>query len=416
MRGTSHLRLLQRSAVRFNSTKVEAPKVEASISVEETSATVAETKSTGISETLESHFKLLNAHNIPYDGPLEQLSEMTEAEFNEIINNTPNPTLNRDEIVNSRFEKLLSLYGNRDKLKKQFSSSSSLLAKFPNLIPSDSTSPYSHAELAIRQRHHAETMGNLGSKIINVYQPHKLITNPPKINQVTVEKLMASGAHLGRSTQLFNNNFQPFVYGKYKGLHIIDLEKTVSYLKNACKVIQGVVENGGIVLFLGLKIGQLRSIKEAAKRCNGYYVSRKWIPGAITNSLENPKPRHEIDMQDFETGRELNSDESNQVIKPDLIVILNPETAAVAIKEANQARIPTIGIVDSNVDPSSVVYPIPANSSSNRTTNLICGVLGKAGETGLQRRLQKVAEYKKALGMEPTENFGLIDRIDDDTN
>lgn len=416
MRGTSHLRLLQRSAVRFNSTKVEAPKVEASISVEETSATVAETKSTGISETLESHFKLLNAHNIPYDGPLEQLSEMTEAEFNEIINNTPNPTLNRDEIVNSRFEKLLSLYGNRDKLKKQFSSSSSLLAKFPNLIPSDSTSPYSHAELAIRQRHHAETMGNLGSKIINVYQPHKLITNPPKINQVTVEKLMASGAHLGRSTQLFNNNFQPFVYGKYKGLHIIDLEKTVSYLKNACKVIQGVVENGGIVLFLGLKIGQLRSIKEAAKRCNGYYVSRKWIPGAITNSLENPKPRHEIDMQDFETGRELNSDESNQVIKPDLIVILNPETAAVAIKEANQARIPTIGIVDSNVDPSSVVYPIPANSSSNRTTNLICGVLGKAGETGLQRRLQKVAEYKKALGMEPTENFGLIDRIDDDAN
>ncbi|GAV28362.1 hypothetical protein PMKS-001833 [Pichia membranifaciens] len=408
-----NLRLLQKSALRLNSTKVES--TTAAVQPEEVPVT-SETKAAGTAanNTESPHFKLLNAHNIPYDGPIEQLAEMSEAQLNEIVNSAPSPTLGRENILNSRFEKLLSLYGNRDKLKKQFSSSSSLLARFPNLVPSDSTSPYTPAELTIRQKHHASMMGGLGSKIVKVYQPHTLITNPPKINQVTVEKLMASGAHLGRSTQLFNQNFQPFVYGKYKGLHIIDLEKTTSYLKNACKVVQGVVENGGIVLFLGLQVGQLRAIKEAAKRCNGYYVARKWIPGAITNSLENPKPRHEVDMQDFKTNRELNTDESNQVIKPDLIVILNPESASVAIKEANQARIPTIGIVDSNVDPSLVVYPIPANSSSGRTTNLICGVLGKAGETGLQRRLQKVAEYKKTLGMEPNENFGLIDKIDDE--
>jgi small subunit ribosomal protein S2 len=410
------LRLLQKSAVRFNSTTVTktVESVTSNENIIDNNNNNNNSNNNNMKNEVsvsESNFKLLNAHNLPYDGPLDQLSEMSEQELDKILSNIPEPTLNREEILNSRFEKLLNLYGNRDKLKKQFSSSSSLLSKFPNLIPSDKTSPYSQVELTIRQKHHAQIMGNLGSKIINVYKPHTLISNPPNINQVTVEKLLSSGAHLGRSTQLFNKNFQPFIYGKYKDLHIIDLDKTITYLKSASKVVQQVVENGGLVLFLGLKIGQLRSIKEASKRCNGYYVARKWIPGAITNSLENPKPRHEVDMQDFKTYRELSSDEANQVIKPDLIVILNPENASVAIKEANQARIPTIGIIDSNVDPNLVTYPIPANSSSNRTTNLICGVLGKAGETGLNKRLQKVSEYKKTLGMEQNEAFTEIERI-----
>lgn len=398
-------RLLQRSAVRFNSTatrNTEAPTAEAV--VEETVAEVVRQDENKVV------FNGLNAFNEPYDSVLEQIADMSEQEMNRIYESTPKPTKNREEILSSRFEKLLSLYGNKDQLKKQFSFSSSLLAQFPNLTPSDSTSPYSQVELTIRQRHHAQVMGNLGSNIKNVYQPHKLISNPPKVNQITTEKLMAAGAHLGRSTELFNHNFQPFVYGKYKGLHIIDLEKTSSYLKSASKVVQQVAENGGLILFLGLKVGQLRSIKEAAERCNGYYVARKWIPGAITNSLENPKPRHEVDMQDLSTNRELTTDESNQVVKPDLIVILNPENANVAIKEANQARIPTIGIIDSNVDPNLVTYPIPANSNSVRTTNLITGVLGRAGETGLQRRLKRVMEYKKSLGMETDEPFTLLEK------
>lgn len=403
------LRLLQRSASRYNSTTASTVKTPVETPVEIPVDEISTIETSKIVES--SSAKLLNAYNKPYDGSLDQLSEMTESEFNEILSKSPNPTSNRDEVINSKFQNLLNLYGNRDKLKKSFSSSSSLLSKFPNLIPSDKYSPYTKSELTIRQRHHSQIMGNLGSKIVNVYKPHELISNPSNINQITVEKLLASGAHLGRSTKLFNSNFQPFVYGRYKDLHIIDLDKTISYLKNACKVIEKVVENGGLVLFLGLKIGQLRAIKKAADNCNGYYVARKWIPGAITNSLENPKPRFEVDMQDLKTNRELSTDESNKVLKPDLIVILNPENASVAIKEANQARIPTIGIIDSNVDPNLVTYPIPANSSSNRTTNLICGVLGKSGKSGLDRRLQKVIEYKKNLGLEDGEAFTEIERI-----
>lgn len=396
------IRLVHKNGIRLNSTIVEAS---ANTIINNSTIEKEENEIIGNDEIR------LNSNGLPFQNSLEEISNMKETEFNEIVSKIENPTLNREEIVNSKFSKLLTLYSNRDKLKKTMTNSSSLLSNFPNLIPTDPLLPYSEAELAIRQRHHSKIMGKLGSNLKNIYKPHKLITNSPNINQISIEKLLSSGAHLGRSVELLNNNFQPFIYGKYKGLHLIDLDKTSTYLKNSCKIIEKIVENGGLVLFLGLKIGQLRSIKEAANKCNGFYVSRKWIPGSITNSLENPKPRIEIDMEDLPTNRELTTDEENKVIKPDLIVILNPENATVAIKEANQARIPTIGIIDSNVDPNLVTYPIPANSNSTRVTNLIVGVLGKSGEIGLQNRLQKVKEYKKSLGMEINEPFIKIDKI-----
>lgn len=349
-----------------------------------------------------------NAHGEPYGGSLEQLAEMTQEQLDAVLSSVPEPTSGREEVVLDKFHSLLNTYGNRDKLRKQFQSSSSLLSRYPSLVPSDVSEPYTEAELVVRQRHHAETMGQLGSSIVGVYRPHTLTTNPPKAKDVTVKKLMAAGAHLGRSTKLYNHNAQPFIYGTYKDIHIIDVEKTVEQLRAASNVVQGVVENGGIVLFLGLQPGQLKAVKTAAERCNGFYVARKWVPGAITNSLQNPKPRMEVDMGDVPTGRELTTDEANKIVKPDLVVVLNPEISRVAIKEANQARIPTVGIVDTNVDPNLVTYPIPANSSSGRAVALITGVLGKAGETGLKRRLQKVREYKERLGMEKGDAFGTL--------
>ncbi|GME77635.1 unnamed protein product [[Candida] boidinii] len=105
--------------------------------------------------------------------------------------------------------------------------------------------------------------------------------------------------------------------------------------------------------------------------------------------------RHEVDFGDVPTARELTPDENIQLVKPDLLVVLNPLEGKVAIKEANQAKIPTIGIIDTNVDPDCVTYPIPANDDSNRSTNLICGVLARAGEAGYNRRLFKYQQYKK---------------------
>lgn len=336
--------------------------------------------------------------DLDFDGTatsLKDIATMTKGEFEELLNSAPRPTLQRDDLVLQAFQKLFKTFNNKDRLKKQFSSSSALLEKFPNLIPTAANKPYSESELAVRQKHHALLMGNLGSNIKNVYKPHEDIINPPRPNDVTVQKLMAAGAHLGHYRSLWKHSTQPFIHGEYKDIHIIDLDKTVGYLKRASKIVEGVAENGGVIVFLGLAQGQYRAVREAAKRCNGYYVTHKWVPGTITNALENPQLRHEVDFGDSPTARELTPDENIQLVKPDLLVVLNPLECKVAIKEANQAKIPTIGIVDTNVDPDCVTYPIPANDDSNRSTNLICGVLARAGEAGYNRRLSKYQQYKK---------------------
>lgn len=269
----------------------------------------------------------------------------------------------------------------------------SRIKTFPFLIPSPKDKPYTNQELFLRQIKHADGTAKLGAAMENVYYPHRDIFNPPAIEELSISKLLAAGVHLGQSTSLWRPSTQPYIYGEYKGIHIIDLNKTLSNLKRAAKVVQGVAEKGGTILFLGTRDGQKRALQEAAKRTNGFYVSTRWIPGTLTNPTEISSvwERHEIDFADTPTNRPLTSDEEAAIVKPDLLVVLNPTENRNALNEAMQARVPTVGIIDTDSEPSLVTYPIPGNDDSLRSVNIILSVLAKAGEVGLQSRLAKAA-------------------------
>ncbi|AOA64071.1 mitochondrial 37S ribosomal protein MRP4 PAS_c131_0005 [Komagataella phaffii GS115] len=271
--------------------------------------------------------------------------------------------------------------------------------KFPFLNSTPPNKEYSIQELFVRQYHHSQQVNSLGASLTNVYKPHEDVLNPKKANELSIKTLLAAGVHLGHSTSLYRPSTQPFIYGEYKGLHIIDLEQTLIYLKRASKVVQGVAEKGGLILFLGTRDGQRRSLEEAASRVKGYFVSSRWIPGTLTNCTEisGTWQRHEVDLEDTPTGRNLEGDELSSLVKPDLIVILNPVENRNALKEAMYARVPTIGIVDTDSEPSLVTYPVPGNDDSNRSTDLILGVLSKAGELGRRRRLEKVQQYRQLM-------------------
>ncbi|SCU89654.1 LANO_0D05864g1_1 [Lachancea nothofagi CBS 11611] len=279
-----------------------------------------------------------------------------------------------------------------DRVETQVLSNQSRIKSFPFLVPSSKDKPYSTQELFLRQMKHAENSGKLGASIENVYLPHRDIFNPPTIDRLSISELLAAGVHLGQSTSLWRPNTQPYIYGEYKGIHIIDLNKTLSSVKRAAAVVQGVAERGGTILFLGTREGQKRALQEAARRTHGFYVSTRWIPGTLTNPTEISSvwERHEVDFADMPTNRQLNADEEAGIVKPDLLVILNPTENRNALNEAMQARIPTIGIIDTDSEPSLVTYPIPGNDDSLRSVNLLLSVLAKAGEIGLQSRLQKI--------------------------
>jgi small subunit ribosomal protein S2 len=107
---------------------------------------------------------------------------------------------------------------------------------------------------------------------------------------------------------------------------------------------------------------------KAAQRIGsqGYHVGEKWLPGTLTNKVHFFGP--EVSL-------------SERVV-PDLVIFLNPIPNLNAIRECAIEHVPTIGIVDSNVDPRIVMYPIPANDESTRTAELIAGVLSIAGREG----------------------------------
>ncbi|KAL8984935.1 MAG: hypothetical protein Q9205_001211, partial [Flavoplaca limonia] len=155
-----------------------------------------------------------------------------------------------------------------------------------------------------------------------------------------------------------------YIFGIRSGIHIISLDITAAHLRRACRVVSGVTERGGLVLFVGTRKGQDRCVVNAAKMQVVDEFDQA-IPGLENELLERP------------------------VLKPDLVVCLNPLENWVMLHECGLHGIPTVGIIDTDANPTWVTYPIPANDDSLRCVQLIAGVLGKAGEEGQMRRSER---------------------------
>lgn len=205
---------------------------------------------------------------------------------------------------------------------------------------------------------------------------------------------MASQAHIGHATSLWHPANAKYIFG-VRGLadpiHVISLDVTAAYLRRACRVVSGVAERGGLVLFVGTREGQGRCVVRAAELAGGCHLFTKWIPGSITNGQQilggcRMKVVDESDVEVLGFGDQL---EKKAVLKPDLVVCLNPLENYILLHECGLHNIPTIGIIDTDVNPTWVTYPIPANDDSLRCVHVIAGALGRAGEEGQALRLAK---------------------------
>ncbi|KAJ4986878.1 ribosomal protein S2 [Stagonosporopsis vannaccii] len=250
-----------------------------------------------------------------------------------------------------------------------------------------------------------QQLSGLGADISPHYQPHTLLTSPPAPADVTLELLLASEAHQGHATSLWNPANARYIHGIRQGIHIISLEVTAAHLRRAAKVVQEVSRRGGIVLFVGTRDGQDRAVSRAAELAKGYHLFERWIPGSITNGNQilgkcrtKVVNEHDVEVPGFEEQLF-----DRAVLKPDLVVCLNPLENYVLLHECALNNIPTIGVIDTNADPTWVTYPIPANDDSLRCIQVIAGVLGRAGEAGQKQRLAAAAQgkitYKPATGL-----------------
>jgi small subunit ribosomal protein S2 len=219
---------------------------------------------------------------------------------------------------------------------------------------------------------------------------------------------MASQAHIGHATSLWNPANQRYIYGVRQGLHIISLEATATHLRRAAKVVEGVAYYGGLILFVGTRTGQARCVVNAARMAKGCHLFARWIPGSITNGdqILGGCGMRAVDELDNDVNLRLVDEKlsDHRALKPDLVVCLNPLENYICLHECGLQNIPTIGIIDTDADPTWVTYPIPANddrqvpfprhlsdrlteSLSLRCVQLIAGVLGRAGESGQKKRI-----------------------------
>jgi small subunit ribosomal protein S2 len=220
---------------------------------------------------------------------------------------------------------------------------------------------------------------------------------------------MEAGVHYGHVTRKWNPKMAPYIFGKKSGIHIMDLEQTVTLLQKAIDVIRDIVSNYGRILFVGTKAQASDKIKESAKKCGQYYVNHRWLGGTLTNwktisnSIKRLKYLEElVEKPAGLTKKEvLNLRREHQKLElalggirdmggiPDLVIVIDTIREATAINEAKKLRIPVVAVVDSNSSPDNVTYPIPGNDDATRAISLYCDLFAGAALEGLQKGMKK---------------------------
>ncbi|KAI2470739.1 hypothetical protein F4781DRAFT_421135 [Annulohypoxylon bovei var. microspora] len=232
-------------------------------------------------------------------------------------------------------------------------------------------------------------IGRLGARVEHTYRPSDVFRDPPGPKDVTLELLMASQAHMGHHASLWNPANARYIFGVRQDIHIISLEQTAAHLRRAARVVEEVAYRGGLVLFVGTRPGHMQIVTQAARLARACHLFTKWTPGSITNSdviLSGQQVQIVDEHDDPVEGFEKHLIERRPLV-PDLVVCLNPLENYVLLHECALVNVPTIGVIDTNAEPTWVTYAIPANDDSLRCLAVIGSVLGRAGETGQNRRL-----------------------------
>ncbi|GAA1469569.1 30S ribosomal protein S2 [Microbacterium thalassium] len=236
---------------------------------------------------------------------------------------------------------------------------------------------------------------------------------------VTIRQLLDSGVHFGHQTRRWNPKVKRFILTERSGIHIIDLQQSLSYIDKAYEYVKETVAHGGTVLFVGTKKQAQEIIAEQATRVGQPYVNERWLGGLLTNfatvskRLARMKELEELDYDDPASSgltkkellikkRELDKLHKslggirNMSKTPSAIWVVDAKREHLAIDEAKKLGIPVIGILDTNADPDEFQYPIPGNDDAIRSVSLLTRIIADAAAEGLIQRHQPADEAEAA--------------------
>ena len=235
---------------------------------------------------------------------------------------------------------------------------------------------------------------------------------------VSMQQLLDAGAHFGHQTHRWNPKMKPYIFGERNGVHIIDLSQTVPLFARALDFISSSVAAGGKVLFVGTKRQAQDPIADAARQSGQHFVNHRWLGGMLTNwktisgSIKRYKTLEEQLSGDTHglTKKEVlqltrERDKLEQSLGgirdmggiPDIMFVIDANKEELAIKEANTLGIPVVAILDSNVSPDGIAFPIPANDDASRAIRLYCDAIAEAATRGnVQGRVDSGEDFGAA--------------------
>jgi small subunit ribosomal protein S2 len=240
------------------------------------------------------------------------------------------------------------------------------------------------------------------------------------MNQISQEEMIKAGVHFGHLKRKWNPKMAPYILMERNGIHLIDVNKTQAKLEEAAAAVRQIAKSGKKILFVATKKQAKEIVAKAAKAVNMPYITERWPGGFLTNfatqrksvkkmqgfekmmadaSFANVSKREklQISRQKVKMERFLSSI-ADMIRLPSALFIVDVVKEHIAVAEARKLNIPTIAVCDTNSDPTTIDFPIPANDDASQSIELIMSVIVKAIEEGLaDKKADKEMEREKEI-------------------
>ncbi|NVK82735.1 MAG: 30S ribosomal protein S2 [Cytophagia bacterium] len=251
------------------------------------------------------------------------------------------------------------------------------------------------------------------------------------MSNLTHKDLLDAGVHFGHLTRKWDPRMAPYIFMEKNGIHIIDLNQTLSSLEEASNAVKSIVRSGRKIMFVATKKQARALVSEEAQRLNMPFVTERWLGGMLTNFAtirKSLKKLQGIDklMKDeaykalAKKERLMKTREKAKLEKllggitdltrlPAALFIIDVKREHIAVAEAHKLGIPVFALCDTNSNPNVVDFPIPGNDDAFKSIEIITKAFGKAIEEGLAQRKvdkedrerEKAEQEKKEVDAQP---------------
>lgn len=233
--------------------------------------------------------------------------------------------------------------------------------------------------------------------------------------RATFEQLLDAGVHFGHLKRKWNPNMAPYIFMEKNSIHIIDLQKTIAKLDVAASALKQIAKSGRKILFVATKKQAKDIVASRVSQINMPYVTERWPGGMLTNfptirkavkkmtsidkmatdgTFNTISKRERLQIMRQRTKLEKNLGSIADLTRlPAALFVVDVSKEYIAVREANRLNITVFGMVDTNSDPNSVDFPIPANDDASKSIALVVDVVCNAIEEGIrERKLEREKE------------------------